>query len=750
MNQIIKIILAKLTVLSLLFTFFSMATHATEFVGSEACIDCHQEAYQSWQGSDHDMAMKHADDKSVLGDFNNATFKFEAETNRFFRKGDEFWVNIEGADGKFHDYKISYTFGFEPLQQYMVEFEDGRIQLIPYTWDARSKAEGGQRWYHLYPNIKKTDEFYWTNTGQNWNFMCADCHSTNLKKNYDAKENTYNTNWSEINVSCEACHGPASDHMDWAGKEPRVDVAHFGFDRNLSKAVKGWEYQEGHASLQPKEIVKTDQIKVCAQCHSRRIQLNEDKAYSKGSFLDSYLPNHITPGLYYNDGQIFDEVYVYGSFMQSKMAAKGVTCTNCHNPHSTKLDIPEESVCSQCHIPSEFTPEKHTFHDANTEASKCTTCHMPETTYMGVDRRRDHSWKVPSPELSIKSGSPNVCTSCHEDQTNKWADQKLTEWFPSSKYRNQKHFSDAFYAAQMNYRGAEEMLFYIAQDAKQSGIIRGSALQRLGTFSGKNTLVALSRSVKHEDELIRLATIQGSSAYSSSDRWQILEPLLTDSVLAIRAEAAGTLSAYWPEMNPLQKDLLAKPLAEYISIQKFNSDRGFGRTNLGNIYRAQGRTDDAIKAYLGAIEVEPYFANSYVNLADLYRSLSNEKKAFEVIISGIKAQPRSGALHYSAGLSLLRQGNKKQASDYFKQATEAEIENIQYWYVYGLSMEAININKASQALQKAFKLSGNSQHLYAECDMLVRNRNPVAKQCIKELEQYAPPNVIKTLRKQLL
>ncbi|OCH11428.1 multiheme c-type cytochrome [Aliivibrio fischeri] len=731
---------------------FSPTVFSADFIGSESCIDCHKEAVDAWQGSDHDMAMKHADKSSVFGDFDNAIFEFEGKTNRFFKKGNEYWVNIEGPDGQFHDYKISYTFGFEPLQQYMVEFDDGRIQLIPFAWDSRSAEEGGQRWYHLYPNMKKTDEFYWTNSGQNWNFMCADCHSTDVKKNYDIKTDTYSTTWSEINVSCEACHGPASEHLIWSNNQEGATNQHYGFERDLSKSVKEWVFKEGHTTLQPKQIQATDQITMCAQCHSRRAQLNEDQAHIKGdskTLLDSYLPSLITPELYHNDGQIYDEDYVYGSFMQSKMAKKGVTCTNCHDPHTTKLSIPEEAICSQCHIASEYTPEKHTFHLANTEASQCTTCHMPETVYMGVDARRDHSWQIPRPDLSKNIGTPNVCTQCHEDKDDVWADEQVGQWFPDSPYRNQQHFAVAFYASDIHYRGAGDALSYTAQDAKQAGIIRGSALQRLSAFPSKNTLVALGRAVKNNDELIRLGAIQGSAGYKAFDRWQIISPLLTDPVLAIRTETAGALAAYWSELNPLQREQLSPALDEYIEIQKFNSDRGFGRTNLGNVYRAQGELAKAEEAYLGAIEIEPYFVNSYVNLADLYRSQGKENKGYKILRKGINAQPNSGALRYSAGLSLLRLNQKAEAAERFKQATQIEKQNAQYWYVYGLSMESFSSQQAADALGHAFTISGNPQHLFVQCDMLLKNKSNKAKACINELQKYAPENVINSLNQRL-
>ncbi|WP_045407595.1 multiheme c-type cytochrome [Vibrio jasicida] len=734
----------------------SINSSTQTYVGSEACIDCHKKETEAWQGSHHDMAMRHADAESVLGDFDDHTFTFEGKPNRFYRKGSEYWVNIQGPDGEWHDYKISYTFAWEPLQQYMVEFEDGRVQLIPFAWDSRAKQEGGQRWLHLYPDTTPKDEFYWTNTGQNWNFMCADCHSTNLEKNYDATANTYSTTWSEINVGCEACHGPASEHVELAKQAEKsgntiTSANHYGFDRDLGMAVKEWVYEEGHSTLQPKEIAMTHQVQTCAQCHSRRTQLNESADHVKGSFLDKYRLSLITPELYYHDGQIYDEDYVYGSFLQSAMAEKGVTCTNCHDPHTAKLKIPEEAVCAQCHIASDYMPENHTFHEANTEASKCTTCHMPETTYMQVDPRRDHSWHVPRPDLSQHINTPNVCTSCHENETNQWADQKIGEWFPNSKYRNQKHFAVAFYADSIRHRGAPDALAYSAQDSSLSDIIRASTLERMGGNTGQNTLVSLARAVKHESDMIRLGAVAGSSGYEFSDRWQILEPLLSDPVLSVCAEAAGALVRHYPEMNPLQRDKIKPPLEDYISIQRFNADRGFGRTNLANVYRDLGETDKAIASYQKAIEIEPYFENSYANLADLYRAQGNDKKALETLMAGIEAQPKSSALPYSAGLAWLRVGDSVKANQYLKQAAETAERNPQYWYVYGLALENSDVLAASKALNTAYKVGGNPQHLFAECEVLARNYKDGSvafafEQCLKQLGEFAPADVIQRLR----
>ncbi|MER2495360.1 multiheme c-type cytochrome [Vibrio neptunius] len=726
---------------------FSSA-HASQFVGSNACADCHQEAFQAWQGSHHQQAMQHATAKTVLGDFNDTKFEFEGSVNRFFTLNDQFLVNIQGPDGQWHDYQIKYTFGVTPLQQYMVEFEDGRVQLIPFAWDSRPENQGGQRWFHLYPNMTPKDEFYWTNTGQNWNFMCADCHSTNLEKNYSADTNTYKTTWSEISVGCEACHGAGQAHLDWANSN-QPSQAHFGFDRDLSKAVKEWVIKEGSSTAQPLAIEDTDQMAVCAQCHSRRVQLSESNDHVSGNFLDRYLLSTITPELYHHDGQIHDENYVYGSFLQSKMAEKGVSCTNCHDPHNATLKIPEETVCAQCHSPQEYGSDKHTFHLPNSEASKCTTCHMPETTYMQVDPRRDHSWQIPRPDLSMNIGTPNVCTSCHEDKTDQWANSALEKWFPNSEHRNPRHFSIAFYASAINHNSAGNALSYVAQNSGESAIIRASALQRIANHLGQNSLVALARATKHQNELIRLGAVQGAINYPFDQKWQLLAPLLEDSVYAVRTEAAGALAKHWQSMTITQKQRIEPALEEYVSIQIYNSDRGFGRTNLGNVYRAKGKLDKAITSYTSAIEIEPYYPNSHINLADLYKSAGKEELALNVLKQGLNAQPSSGVFMYSIGLSLIRQKNKSGAISYFKQATIAEPENAQYWLVYGLSLEQSSLTQADSSLAKAYNLSQDPNHLYARCDLQVRHKLKTAQACINKLAPFAPDDVISQLKAKL-
>src|SRR5260370_29083776 len=192
------------------------------FVGSETCAGCHQAEAKLWQGSQHQLAMAHATEASVLGNFSDATFDYFGVKSRFFRKDGKFFVETDGSDGKLATFEIKYTFGVDPLQQYLVEFPDGRLQSLSIAWDSRPRDKGGQRWFHLYPKeeIRHDDVLHWTKLNQNWNFMCSECHSTGVRKNYDAANNPFATTFAEVSVGSEAGHGQGSRHVGWARHQP--------------------------------------------------------------------------------------------------------------------------------------------------------------------------------------------------------------------------------------------------------------------------------------------------------------------------------------------------------------------------------------------------------------------------------------------------------------------------------------------------------------------------------------------------
>ena len=710
------------------------------------------------------MSMKHADSKSVLGDFNNATLatkvKSTINNNTFFRKNQQFWVNIQGEDGQFNDYQIKYTFGYQPLQQYMVEFDDGRVQLIPFAWDSRAKEKGGQRWFNLYPDMtKKHQEFFWTNTGQNWNYMCADCHSTNVDKNFDVKTNTYNTTFSEINVACEGCHGAASEHVIWANqpaevKNDPIALHDKGFSRDLSKSVQTWQVSDNKKTLTPQSIDHSQQVLVCAQCHSRRTQISNKSHIDGNAFGERYLLDLISSTNYHPDGQVYNENFIYGSFLQSKMYKNGVVCSDCHNPHTAELKLPIETLCLQCHQSDNYASTQHHKHPEKSTGAQCVNCHMPETTYMDIDARRDHGFHIPTPNLAKKLGTPDTCLSCHEDKDSQWSASKVNAWYPNSTVETEKDFVAVFSAMNLTLneqqlQGVASELSRISQTISYAGIIRASALTKMASVSNTNTIIAIARAVKNTDENIRLGAIEGAQSMASAEKWRIISPLLNDTVLSVRSGAAFALASLWQNLSAAQRAQLTPALGEYIASQQFNNDRSFSHSNRGIIAAYQGQYDQAINAFKQGIAIEAHFAQTYLNLSQVYYQQGENQKSVRVLQQGIKANPDDASLPYNLGLAYIRIKDKINASQALASAIQLAPQNSHYFYVYGLSLEQHKPSDAYKALYQAFKLSNSPQHLYALCDMQVRHKSGFAKQCLAQLAPLVPSNVIDSLKQQL-
>ncbi len=731
--------------LFLMFTSFAWANDG--YVGAKACASCHQEQFKRWQGSHHDMAMRHANVESVSGNFDDQTVVFKGEKYRFFRRDGGYWVNIKDADGKFQDYEIRYTFGIEPLQQYMTEFPDGRIQLIPFAWDARPEAAGGQRWFHLYPDFTdNTDAFFWTNTGQNWNTMCADCHSTNINKGYDSTTDRYNTTWSEINVACEACHGPGQKHLEWAGGSEQAGDKR-GFDRVLKKAVDEWILPIDGGTFQPAQINDSQQVLVCAQCHSRHTQISDADPLSTNELGDRYLLNLIESRLYRADGQVYDENYVYGSFLQSKMAARGVVCSNCHDPHSARLTVPKEQVCLQCHQSDRYNTPDHHKHPVTSAGAQCVNCHMPETTYMQIDARRDHRWHTPNPELEQHINSTEVCSGCHANQSQDWIIDKKQQWFGQSTL-DDHGFAPIFYASDVGYRNLGEQLSHIAQNYQYSNIIRASALMRLENHAGTNALIAIARSVRHEDSNVRRGAVYGARGLPPEQQWETIASLLKDKVLAVRIEAAGLLVRQWSGLTPEQRDLLLPALDDYKTVQHFNADRAASHVNLGNVALYQGKPDIAEKAFLQGIKVEPYFAASYLNLAELYRRQQQAEKNRAVLQAGLVAQPDDGDIPFVLGLAWIRTKATKKAIPLLKRATVLAPNNGYYKYVYAIAIEKDSPLSAMNAMKAAWQVEKDPRYYYSLCEMTLKHQITAATQCLKALKPLIPPDDFNQLLKK--
>jgi len=759
-------LLALVFVLSVTFPVLAAAPspqgEAAAYVGRAACAGCHQAETERWQGSHHDLAMQEATEGTVLGDFNNAQFTRFGVTSTFFRQDGRFMVRTDGPDGALHDYAIRYVFGVFPLQQYLIEFPGGRLQTLGIAWDSRPRADGGQRWFHLYPDQQLTpaNPLHWTGPDQTWNYMCAECHSTNLKKNYDPQADRYATAWSELNVSCEACHGPGSRHVAWA--KAREGGATDGADpdkglvvRFTERAGVEWPISPDTGNARRRKPRETRvEIDLCARCHARRGLIAED--YTPGrSLLDTHLPQLLTAGMYYPDGQMEDEVYNYGSFLQSRMYQKGVTCSDCHDPHSLKLRAPGNGVCAQCHQVERYDTAAHHFHPPGTTGAGCAACHAPATTYMVVDPRHDHSFRIPRPDLSVKLGTPNACNQCHQDRTPEWAAAKVKEWYGRQPAGYQT-FAEALQAARTGAPDAERRLAQLAAGQDQPAIVRATALAELHRYLSPKSLAVVQQGLQDADPLVRLGALSALEAAPPEHRPALALPLLQDPVRAVRTQAARWLAgAPADQLTPEQQVLREKMLAEYIATQQVNADRPEAHLNLGLLYLDQGQPGAAEAAYQTALKRQPTFTPAAVNLADLYRLQGRDDEGEQVLREALRREPGSADLHHALGLLLVRRQHSDEAVAALGQAAERQPGNARYSYVYAIALHSAgkpaqaipvleqaharhpNDRDIVQALVTFHREQGNrfAARLFAEKLVKLTPDDPGARQLLEQLRQ---------------
>jgi tetratricopeptide (TPR) repeat protein len=681
---------------------------APRYAGTAACAACHAREHADWQGSHHDRAMAEAGEATVLGNFGGARFTHAGVTSTFFRRDGRFFVNTDGPDGRLADFEIRYTFGVEPLQQYLVELPGGRLQALGIAWDSRPSKAGGQRWFHLYPDrrLKAGDPLHWTGIDQVWNYQCADCHSTNLRKNYDETANTYATTWTEINVGCEACHGPGSNHVAWAKKEGdwnRVQdkglTARLDERRGVAWAI---DAASGNA-VRSAPRASSREIETCARCHARRGQFT-DAWHAGQRFGDGFRAALVEPGLFWDDGQQRDEVYNFGSFLASRMHAKGVTCSDCHDPHTGRTRAPGGEVCAQCHAPDRYAAASHHHHRQGSAGADCIACHMPTTTYMVVDPRHDHGFRIPRPDRTASLGIPNACNACHRDRKPEWAAAAVKAWFPAPKPGHQR-FAEAFAAAERGEAGAHAALLAVAADRELSGLVRASAIARLNRSPEARTLATVRAALADADPLLRSAAVGWLAHAEAGARRQWLPPLLGDPVREVRMAAARALAGE-PEaqLAPADRAKFAAALDEYIAAERFNADRPEGRANVGTLYATQGRFDEAIASLRGALALDPSYSPAALNLADVQRSAGQEAEAERTLRELLARDPRSATAHFALGLSLVRQRRGAEALSALGRAAELAPQNTRFAYVFAVALnDAGRRGEARRELESALK-----------------------------------------------
>ena len=630
-------LLAALIVLGAGLTMAKLPASVPSYVGSEACSGCHAPAAKAWAKSHHAWAWKSPSKSTVLGDFAGASIEHKGVKSRFFKRGERFIIETDGPDGKLKDYDVKSVAGITPLQQYLLETEPGRLQASDLAWDTVKK-----RWYHLYPDqdLKAGNGLHWTGPYKTWNARCAECHATGYKKNYNAQTRRYSSTQAEIGVGCESCHGPGEAHVGWA-KQPT------GYDLNRWGGLTKKGLTIGFTSRSPET-----EIQQCAGCHSRREPLADGNPLPGTLFHDAYRLSLLRPGLYHADGSIQDEVFVYGSFLQSKMYARGVRCTDCHNAHSTSLKADGNAICTQCHSPAgntrfptlrktAYDSPSHHFHKPDTEGAQCKSCHMIERVYMGVDGRRDHSFRIPRPDLSAKTGAPNACVDCHSDRDASWAAQQLGQRFPNSIQRG-SHFSEVFAIARKDPVNSVKALLGLASDKALAGIIRATALDIVSGVSDPTTAEQAAELIGDTDPLVRAAAIDVQRGARPQDRVQRLLPALADELQSVRITAArALLGAPVVRLPTLQNEALRSAQREWRASLLAKADFPETHIVLGGTALVLRNPRAAEQAFREAVRQDPQLVQAWRMITRIRAAIGDRKGARDVADEALRSNPQS-------------------------------------------------------------------------------------------------------------
>ncbi len=700
--------------------YSDIQSQPAEYVGDQSCKKCHATEFKEWKQSHHYMSMLPPNDSTVKGDFNNVTFTADGVTSRFYKKGNKFFINTEGDDGKNHDFEVKYIFGFTPLQQYLVQFPGGRMQVPRLSWDVNKK-----KWFNQYAgqNIPSHDWLHWTGNAQNWNTMCATCHSTNLRKNYDIKTDTYKTSYSIINVSCESCHGAGKQHVDFINDDYKSGERVAGSFMKLAKNSK-----------------QTEELNTCAPCHARVSELNGSHIDSK-EIMDNYIPQIPDTEFYHADGQVDDEDYIYTSFLQSRMFHKGVTCSTCHNPHSVKLKRIGNQTCTLCHIPTQYDVPKHTFHKTGTAASECKNCHMPGKLYMGNDLRHDHSFRVPRPDLSVKYGTPNACSNCHKDKSEKVLAQAIVKWYgPIRKY----HFAEDLIPGSKLDANSEKHLTRLIDNKFVPKIIKATATFYLGTIPTQTSLNTLLARLASKEAQIRYRALRSLASFPADSWRETVGPLLSDKVRAVRIAAADLYITIPREQVPSQYEkAFSSAQIELEKSLRYQTDFSTGNVMLADYYLKLKDYDNAQKFYLRGLKKDSNMNYALLNLSAAYNSQGKNVQALQALESALKNDSKNERIYYNMALLYNEMNNIPAAEKAFAKAVELKSTNPRVYYNYGLLLnQSKKFKEAEAVLIKGIQINPAEPELYyALTFVYIQSNNKVkALQTAMKLKQLDANN----------
>ncbi len=644
-----------------------------QYAGSASCKECHEAAFKNWENSNHGLAERdYRADMDEKGFVPKQTLVHGDQTSEAFLDADGLAKILTlGLDNKRHVYPVTRIIGNNPLRQFLVPAPGGRLQTCDVSYDPYRNEL-----FDVYGDETRLpgDWGSWTGQGMNWNSMCAACHNTRLRKNYEPQTNSYHTSMAEMTVGCEACHGPMKDHVEWQEKPP------VGYDPK-TKNIKDPTI---------KRQSRDQMIETCAACHARRGEITGDLIPGE-SFYDHFsLIVTDETDIYLPDGQIRDEDYAYASFISSKMHHAGVRCVDCHEPHSAKRLIPDNMLCMRCHIGGTeppapvIDPLSHSHHKEGSTGNDCTSCHMPTTNYMQRHPRHDHSFTSPDPVLTVEHGIPNACNRCHTDKDAHWALKVSEEWYGEKLKRPSRARAQLVVKARQGDPSARAGLMELLK-TETIDSWKATACHLLERWVlDPEAMQALIDQLANPSPLVREAAARSlvhAARQNNAKARAAFEPLLEDPSRSVRVAAA------WALIDTL--DLNSKAGRELVHMLDHTSDQPAGRMQLSQFAYLRGDIPTAIKQISKAIEWDPNSPPFHHDLAILLSMTGDKAGAIKSLEDAIALSPNEAEFHYKLALAWNEAGNVRKAIASFEKCLEIDPSNARAWYNLGLARNSI-------------------------------------------------------------
>jgi tetratricopeptide (TPR) repeat protein len=666
-----------------------------QYAKSPSCRSCHEEEYALWERSHHALAERDIDPRLDAAAF-QFPFKIRHGTQVSWVTNNNgvFQIFTMGKDGKRHPFTPVRVLGVEPLRQFLVPADAGRMQVTELAYDPAQVD-----WFDVYgEEDRHAGEWgHWTGHGMTWNSMCASCHNTALQKNYEITADAYHTTMVEHGVGCESCHGPMADHNAWQAAHPKQ-----GGDPTIKKP--------GREEL----------FALCGSCHSRRGDLTGDfrPGQKYADHFSLVIPDETD--LFYPDGQVHDEDFEFTAFSGSRMHAAGVRCSDCHEPHSAKVRIPGDNLCMVCHAAPappapKIDPATHSHHKTGERGDHCVDCHMPQTVYMQRHARHDHGFTVPDPLMTRDFGIPNACNRCHTDRSADWSLQSVEEWYGDKMQRPTRARTQVLARARRGDAASVPDLIHLMKQ-ETNGFWRAVSANFVKRWiSDPQVVAALSAGLGDSNALARSMSIRALEPLSNEEPIHAgLTNALSDPVREVRLDAAWALRA--------TLDTNSVPGRELLAHLDFNADQPSGALQAGVFHLDRGDVASALTWFKRAVQGDGNSAPLRQALAVALSDAGKSREAVTELETACKLAPQEAEYRYKFGLARNEVGDLEGAKTALAEAVKLDPALAPAWYNLGLAENASGKPEAAlEALVRAESLDARSAQIpFARATILAR------------------------------